>query len=62
MAGRVRIVINASLTQAVYMEPALNPGSVSVTLTGADNSVIKVSTLSFQLNLSLHLLPNIQNT
>lgn len=42
MAGRVHTVINASLTRAVYMEPALNPGSVSVTPTGADNSVTKI--------------------
>lgn len=47
MVGRVPIVISASLTRAVYTEPALNPGSASVTLTGVDNSVTKVSTRSF---------------
>lgn len=47
MAGRVRTVISASLTRAVYTEPALNPGSASVTLTGVDNSVTKVSTRQF---------------
>lgn len=49
MAGRVCTVINASLTRAVYTGPAMNPGSASVTLTGVDNSVTKVSTLSFYL-------------
>jgi len=49
MAGRVRTVISASLTRAVYMGPALNHGSASVTLTGVDNSVTKVSTHLFYL-------------